>query len=283
MAGVAPGADYVGAAKCGECHPAEFESQSRSGHAHALAASANGQPGEWAFGAGVQAITFLARVDRESYRELGETWYRALNGYAITPGHKNRDGVVFRTFDPAARTLRCFGCHSTGPVTLAGEESIVPHENGVRCEVCHGAGSAHAAAPATIRLRIVPGTEQLSFCGKCHRLDLDTGKELTDLANPWILRSPPRMLAASACYAKSRGCVTCHSPHEALEQSLAAYDAICTRCHASAVHRQPVAGQACAQCHMPPVRLDNLVFTNHRIGIYGAASPLVPVSARVAR
>jgi len=78
-------------------------------------------------------------------------------------------------------------------------------------------------------------------------------------------------------------CVACHSPHEPLDLDMAAYDGICKQCHAAAQHRQAIAGTACAQCHMPPVRLDNLVFTNHRIGVYGSASPLVPVNARPAR
>ena len=283
LAAPLPAADYVGAAACGECHQAEFAGQSRSGHAHALAPSAAGQPGDWAFGAGLQAITFLARADAESYRELGETWYRSLNGYDTTPGHKNRDGIRFRTFDPAARILRCFACHSTGPVSLAADESVLPHELGVRCEVCHGPGSAHAADPDANRLRIVPAADQVLFCGKCHRLELETGEELTNLADPRILRSPPRLLAAAACYIKSGGrlgCVTCHSPHATLEQDPAAYDPTCKRCHPAARHQQPVAGVACAQCHMPPIRLDNLLFTNHRIAVYQARNPLVPVNVR---
>lgn len=276
-------ADYAGASVCGTCHPAEFEGQSRSAHAHALTPSAAGQPGDWAFGAGVQAITFLARADAESYRELGETWYRSLNAYAITPGHKNQNGIPFRTFDPAARILRCFACHSTGPVSLAADESILPHELGVRCEVCHGAGSAHAAARSRNRLRIVPAGEQVSFCGKCHRLELETGEELTNLGDARILRSPPRMLAASACYQRSGGrlgCVNCHSPHAPLEQNLAAYDKRCQSCHPATRHAEAVAGRPCAACHLPFIRLDNLIFTNHRIAIYGAANPLVPANAK---
>src|ERR1700722_18999116 len=86
-------ADYVGAAACGKCHAAEFRAQSESAHAHALAPSSDTQPGDWAFGAGAQAITFVSRVDREKYREHGETWYRAIGGYALTPGHSNTAGV----------------------------------------------------------------------------------------------------------------------------------------------------------------------------------------------
>ena len=132
--GIAAAADpppaYVGAAICGKCHSAEFDLQSASAHARTLAPSAAGQPGDWAFGAGAQAITFLSREDREHYRELGQTWYRELNGYGITPGHSNLNGISFRLFDPDARILRCFACHSTGPLTLGDDDRILPHEPG---------------------------------------------------------------------------------------------------------------------------------------------------------
>jgi Cytochrome c554 and c-prime len=282
-------ADYIGAEACRSCHPAEFAGQSASGHARALSRSADSQPGEWAFGAGVQAITFVSRVDRESYRELGQTWYRALNGYAVTPGHLDNhrlnEGIEFRTFDPAARMLRCFACHTTGPLALGEGDQVLPHEMGVRCEVCHGPGAAHAADPSRNRPRnpahMAP-IEMNSFCGKCHRLDLDTGEELTNLRDPRILRSPARMLASSACFQKSNSrlnCVTCHSPHAPLEQKLAAYDATCRHCHAAPRHAQPVTGRACAECHLPAVRMGEMLFTNHRIAVYTAKDPVVPVNA----
>ena len=50
----------------GSGHPAEFAAQSASAHAHTLAPAKAPQPGDWAFGAGVQAITFVSRVDREN-------------------------------------------------------------------------------------------------------------------------------------------------------------------------------------------------------------------------
>jgi len=277
-------ADYAGAEACRACHPAEYAGQSLSEHAHALAHSQPSQAGDWAFGAGMQAITFVSRVDRESYRELGETWYRSLNGYGLTPGHHRPGGVLFRIFDPAARVLRCFACHSTGVLALGHDDEIVPHELGVRCEVCHGPASAHALRPAANRLRTpasLSASEMNTFCGKCHRLDLVSGEELTDLRNPWILRNPPRLLAASACFQKSRGrlnCLSCHAPHAPLEQSAAAYDRICQGCHTAPEHRQSIAGQPCVTCHMPPARMDNLVFTNHRIAAYSTQNPLVPVN-----
>src|SRR5438874_7549754 len=110
---VATASDYAGAAACGKCHPAQFTAQLSSAHARALAPSKPGQPGLWAFGAGVQAITFVSRLNAETYVEQDETWYRRLNGIARTPGHQTPGGIQHRIFDSEAGILRCFSCHST--------------------------------------------------------------------------------------------------------------------------------------------------------------------------
>lgn len=280
-------AGYVGAEACRSCHAANFTSQSATSHAHALAPSTPAQHGDWAFGAGLQAITFVTRVDRESYREDGLTWYRSLNGYAVTPGQRDAKGVVFRTFDPAARILACFGCHSTGPLALGKQDDVVPHELGVRCEVCHGPGAAHVRDHAHNPLRTPAQLTPVAmnrFCGQCHRTDSETGEELTDLRDPRNARDQPLRLASSRCFLRGNGrlnCLTCHPPHRELDRIASSYDRPCQGCHAKKVHREPLAGQACVSCHMPRVAFGpNLGFSNHRIAVYSPADPLVPVSAR---
>ena len=57
-------ADYAGAEACRPCHAANFKSQSNTSHARALAPSSPSQRGDWAFGAGLQAITFVTRIDQ---------------------------------------------------------------------------------------------------------------------------------------------------------------------------------------------------------------------------
>jgi hypothetical protein len=88
------------------------------------------------------------------------------------------------------------------------------------------------------------------------------------------------LLAASVCYRASGGrlsCLTCHSPHAAIDRNAANYDVRCKACHAGVRHARTVAGTPCATCHMPSVRPQpNLEFANHRIGIYSPGDPLTP-------
>jgi hypothetical protein len=276
--------DYVGSAACEKCHPVEFKAQSASAHARSLARSNSRQPGEWAFGAGEQAITFVTKVNAEYYREEGKSWYRNLNGYAPTPGARSAEGSVYRLFDPSGDILRCFSCHSTGPLTLAADDAIVPHELGVRCEACHGPAAAHVRSPAQSHPQN-PGrldADRLNeFCGACHRMPLGSA-ETVDFRNPWNVRHQPPTLAASACFRESKGrlsCLTCHSPHAPVERKLAVYDATCKTCHAAPAHRRPVANRSCVECHMPSVRpKPYLSFTNHRIATYAPSDPRLPVS-----
>ena len=74
-AGHPPASQYAGSAACRACHPAQFKQQSQTGHARALS-RANEHPlgpelpeqrGEWAFGAGHQAVTFVSRIDEDRY------------------------------------------------------------------------------------------------------------------------------------------------------------------------------------------------------------------------
>ena len=279
-------ADYSGAEACRSCHPAEFAGQSQSGHARALTHSAADQPGQWAFGAGVQAITFVSRVDHDAYLEHGETWFRAINNYGITPGHPTAAAITYRIFDPAALMLRCFACHSTGPVSIdENDGSIIPHELGIRCEVCHGPGALHAKNPSQNRLRnpaAMPARDLNEFCGQCHRLSVESGREAFDLNDPRNSRNEPLLLDASACFQQTKGglsCIRCHAPHQAVETKSTFYDAICRKCHAAPRHTRPVASAACVDCHMPGVPFENLSHRNHRIAVYSTDNPVVPINA----
>src|SRR5437588_5594765 len=139
-------AQYVGSQACKGCHEARFESQSKTGHARALALAPSGSPGHWAFGAGAKAITYVSQAGPDAYIEHGLSYYPATKSMAPTPGHGSGADLRFRTFDSTATALRCFQCHSTGTLTLGAAGAITPLELGVRCESCPGPGAAHVKA-----------------------------------------------------------------------------------------------------------------------------------------
>jgi tetratricopeptide (TPR) repeat protein/Zn finger protein HypA/HybF involved in hydrogenase expression len=286
-AGKDAGSDYVGSAACYSCHPARLKSQSNSAHAHALRRAQLTDPGpgshaQWAFGAGVKAMTWVSQTGEETIAEHGLSYYTATKSLALTPGHARPTDTVYRTFDPVGTALRCFRCHSTGPVKLTADFQIQPSEPGVYCESCHGPGRAHvesAGARAIQNPKRLTAVQINTLCGACHRQasDLDDN---TDWSNSWNVRHQPRYLHRSACFRNSNGalsCLTCHDPHQPVKAA-SFYEAKCVSCHSKTQHTIQVASRTCVGCHMPQVATSaNLKFTNHWIGIYNPRGPnLIP-------
>src|SRR3954471_5000837 len=124
---------YVGSKVCATCHVAQFESQSKTAHARALRRARPTDPGpgshaQWAFGAGVKATTWVSQTGEETIAEHGTSYYSASKSLALTPGHASNTDLEYRTFDAKESALRCFRCHSTGPLTLAANFKVQPSE-----------------------------------------------------------------------------------------------------------------------------------------------------------
>jgi tetratricopeptide (TPR) repeat protein len=277
-------AQHAGSDACRNCHPDKFATQSKSGHAHALAVGAPGAAGQWAFGAGEKATTWVSqKANPQALVEHGLTYFASVKAMRTTPGHTSATDTVYPLWEPVGTALRCFRCHSTGPVQLQSGK-IAPAELGVRCEACHGGGLAHSQAGGgrgnILNPKDFNASEINELCGACHRqasaLDDDT-----DWGNAWNIRHQPAYLHRAACFRNSQGavsCLTCHNPHEPVAKTAAAYDAKCASCHRQVAHKTAVAGRACVDCHMPQATvLPGLRFTNHWIGIYADPGPkLVP-------
>lgn len=271
-------AQYVRSEACRSCHPAKSETQSKTGHARALAVAPAGSPGHWAFGAGEKAITYVSQVDEDWYIEHGLSYYPAKKAMGLTPGHSNSEGRRYRTFEAVATALRCFRCHSTGVPSLGPGQTIQPFELGVQCESCHGPGGAHVKSAGTIRNPGKLTAAQLNeYCGSCHR----KADEEMNWSNSWNVRHQPSYLNQAACFRKSEGklsCLTCHDPHAPLSRTAADYDKRCSGCHRTVKHRRALAARSCVDCHMPQVPTgSDLHFTNHWIGVYEKGKTLAPM------
>ena len=256
---------------------------------------------EWAFGAGEQAVTFVGQPDEDRYVEHHFSYYAATDSLSTTPGHRDipaRDvedalGVYYQTFGPEPAIMRCFQCHSTGPLALGDGFSLRPLELGIRCEACHGPGRGHldaitagnleAARAAVTNPGQLRGGKLLEFCGACHRPPASSGKVI-DWSDPWNVRHQPVYLSLSACIepgGEPLTCMRCHDPHRPLSREAARDDGRCLDCHTGGTPPtetcRQAAGQACTSCHMPPVAPQgNLRFTNHWIGVYDPGRPLHP-------
>lgn len=247
-------------------------------------------PLQWAFGAGAQAVTFVGRIDRDWYVENFFSYYPGIGKLAVTPGQQSIEpktlpeavGLVYRATDPREGVVRCFRCHSTGPIETAGP-AINPSETGVHCEACHGPGSEHVrtSTPKLIENpRRLKAAALNDFCGECHRPPAAQGTQI-DWTFSWNVRHQPVYLSQSACFRKSSGalsCLTCHPPHEPLRHDVSYYNGICGSCHAP-IHAGGSRMTNCIDCHMPRVTPQApLRFTNHWIGVYGAGAHLKPIS-----
>jgi predicted CXXCH cytochrome family protein len=114
----------------------------------------------------------------------------------------------------------------------------------------------------------------------------DSGTYRSEDEDPIDFVSAAYRLRKSACYAQSRGslsCVSCHNPHEPSSTPAARrrYTEACQGCHQSAIRklvearRHPVS-QDCASCHMPkrrPSDATHTSITDHFIQARSTADP----------
>jgi hypothetical protein len=246
---------------------------------------------DWCFGSGRHARTWVSTLsDSQGATDLLEyrwSWYRATQGFDITPGQPNEPvpgyfcqlGVLF---DPP-KSRRCFGCHVSHLPLDAGQLQEAELKPGVTCQRCHGPRAEHVVSGGE---RGGDGfwsrasqQESVERCAECHRSADEQPPDTITPDNPDIVRFQPIGLTRSACYQHSAmTCVTCHDPHRPLEAQDSTGDWQCVQCHAG--HRDDQvpcrAGHSadCLRCHMPKVRMERpLWFTDHWIRTRGEESP----------
>jgi len=302
---------FIGSAACAPCHKRQFDSQSKTGHAHALAKSAdhaqraqwplataearrapnfrfrfdaltaridNGADVlavsmEWAFGAGAQAVTFVSKADDKHHIEHYLTYYSKLRSFGPTPGQSKLKPANLA--EAAGLLYRNADSQACFDCHSTGKEL------GVRCEACHGPGATHAASggkASIINPAKMTAAALNDYCGKCHRPPASDPAKI-DWHFAWNVRHQPVYLSQSKCFIKSEGklsCLTCHGSHEPLVQKAAHYDAKCGSCHQT--KSKSCGPTNCANCHMPQVSPEPpLRFANHFIGVYMGGAALRPV------
>lgn len=259
-------------------------------------------PLEWAFGAGVHAVTFVSKVNDQFYLEHSLSYFKDTDSLDLTSGHERLSrstlhqamGQTLKLEGGGPTIVNCFQCHSTGPVSISAKSEIRITEAGVRCEGCHGAGGAHRDAAALghrNRARTLidnpkrlSATQINSLCGTCHRsLSPDFNWN-----SAWNVRHQPPFLARSRCFRSSAGaltCITCHNPHQSVRRDAEYYNSKCVACHkAGATSAKEICGAGnvagCTGCHMPLVTGGaHLQFRNHWIGVYRGGESIRPVDS----
>lgn len=241
---------------------------------------------KYVVGSGRHGYTFL--FERKGvFMESRLSYYPVAKRWAWTPGQEEQ--TPFRApmgrVLPADQAFSCFICHSTNLVH-AGEQ-VLPEQSrfNVGCERCHGPGRAHAEqARAGLKpeplwsYRNASADTVMRLCGACHREPGAIPEEELD-QSPDLARFAGTALAASRCYQKSEGrlsCLSCHNPHDRLSTDRRHYERVCRSCHSGASKADrpcPVQPSGpCVSCHMPTDHMPDppeVKFHNHYIRVYG--------------
>jgi hypothetical protein len=241
-------------------------------------------PIAWAVGAGRIGQTYVFEKDGE-YFESHVSFFSDTKGLDITIGHqdirpKDLMQAAGKRIGPAGM-MNCFACHATNAVD-GGKLTLEKSLPGVQCVHCHEAAPKHLAGLSEGELHLdemkklstMPPEDVLTFCGKCHRTPADV---TTNANDPNTVRFAPYRLALSKCYdlADRRiTCLSCHDPHQEVEQDQTHYDSKCLSCHGGgkpAAHACKVAKKDCSTCHMPKLELPGThhQFVDHKIQATG--------------
>ena len=266
---------------------------------------------DYVIGSGNNNRTYLTS-DNGYINEMPVTWYSEKGIWDLSPGY---DRLNMRFNRPVvAECMHCHNSYNafeefsvnryTGTIT-----------EGISCERCHGPGQLHvdrrmAAADELKRGEVdrtivnpahLSAELQMDVCLQCHlqgeisvfkagksSSDFRPGMRLTDIKTVFIEDDLPKgdfriashggRISLSSCFTASNGsmtCITCHNPHEPVqERSRAYFNNRCMDCHSteSLTVLQKATDHStkgdCVNCHMKQgVTADilHVNFTDHWI------------------
>jgi len=244
-------ASYVGSQRCQPCHPGVFQAWKDAPHSHTLHPPSDsdkarlaeslmcaGRPVRLAIGL-KRHVRFVAPDESGVDRVLPCRWNRASDSWDSVGAEP---GPVF--------VETCAWCHQTGETPAK--------EDGVGCEACHGAGSAHVADPEHVDSFAFPASKPelaASVCGSCH---LQGGLSKDGLSFPDGFR-PGTDLRVVFRYDWS-GLDTAQGDHHAQREIRTVLAGpsrrrVCLDCHdphrqTATAHATQPQGPLCGECHV---------------------------------
>ncbi len=253
---------------------------------------------DYILGSGNHARTYLHRTPRGTLLELPLGWYADKGGHwTMNPGYDRAAHEGFRR-EVSYECMFCHNGYPKVPAgqERPGAEPVYrePLPEGIDCQRCHGPGAKHVANP--VRATIV-NPARLSrerreeVCIQCHLettsfplpnslpryekgiFGYQPGQPLADYwlffdhapeagrGDKFEIVNAVYRMWKSRCFLESKGaleCRSCHNPHDVPrgEAAVKHYDAACQKCHAAPKHGVKT---ACADCHMPKRRTEDVV------------------------
>jgi len=259
---------FVGRDECRECHTEIFARFLGSGHAHALTATSGERPAPLPQGEIPQDPPYGFAWSDIAYVIGGWGWKSLFvdrTGHLITGDlaqHNTATGEWVAhapEVAPGTQPFDCGPCHTTGYRPEGAEPPLAGivgtwNEDGVQCELCHGAGSLHVAAPEVYPLRV---DRSAAACGDCH---VDGAAEEIR-AEGGFLRHQQQYSELFGSKKRIMGCIDCHAPQasavhpDPARAPLQARRSDCTTCHLRETRQQGSeamqAAVSCLDCHMP--------------------------------
>jgi len=243
-------------------------------------------------GSGNQTRSYLFQRNQYLF-EMPVTWYSHKKIWDLSPGYEKGGNYRFE------REVgdECMACHNSGfEVKPWSINRYSDFGNALSCESCHGNLDNHLNSmlktnhaekdPTVLKLGKLPVQAQMDVCRNCHLEgvkvrrekaksgDYQPGKLFSDYYEVFIpatgdqdfgFASHAERLQLSACFAGSKGtmtCVTCHNPHSSIpENPTEFFNQKCLSCHQASPHQKSCSKTAttnkadiqhdnCISCHL---------------------------------